>query len=184
MSHQLHIANGLPVLIQAMVFPNENLKLADMLSEEFIKLAVDVFMTANTGSPTPMATEDVILKRVSELLMLLRKGTSPQAGKALTNMFAQCGVPIQARQVVEVLSATQYQQGGIFAPSFWASYFSATDVTVCLYVQSLNQIVSIETNSDYSWICRPDGVIRAKYGKLWVPAEDLDRHSWTQAATS
>lgn len=61
-------------------------------------------------------------------------------------------------------------------PSYWAHLCNADTLHIMIIDETLREFVSFDSGPDESWLVTPDGVVRVKYGKLWVPDRGAKSH--------
>ena len=82
--------------------------------------------------------------------------------------------------VINVLNKKTYENPlNYLSPSFYGTLLGASDMTLIIVSEGLAKAAYFNSNSDYSWICTEEGVVRAKYGHLWVEDPSKGNYSWS-----
>lgn len=169
----MHFANELNEDVYVLVAPNSDWTWAD--------LATDLAFLAVDGIGAVNAVKDVwtAVKTVQAL------GDSIGSALKFTEFFKENGITIKAGDVKDVLDKTTYKNPlNYLTPSFYGAIFGASDITVIVVTKELKKAAYFNSNSDYSWICTEEGVVRAKYGHLWVADPSEGDHKWTEPEVS
>ena len=171
MSNEMHFANQLNEDVYVLIAPNSDWTWAD--------LATDLAFLAVDGIGAINAVKDVwtAIKTVQAL------GDGIGSALKFTEFFKENGITIESGEVKNVLDKTTYENPlNYLSPSFYGTLLGASDMTVIVVTKELGKAAYFNSNSDYSWICTENGVVRAQYGHLWVQDPSEGEHDWTEPA--
>ncbi|MFF3343635.1 hypothetical protein [Streptomyces flavidovirens] len=204
----MHVANNYGADIYVLASPNADWALAELLTDAtLITTPVGQIAVAAHLARLPQTIRTVsdlyqFLKVGSKLGNgAFADGTQPAKElTALIDQFKKNSTKIPPDSVVNVFDhdavdmyMTPIGWGGIFGASTATLTILADSVTVyaertditgdVAKVDSETQKVNprssqFNTGPDDSWIATPSGIVRAKYGDLWVEDPESGSHSW------
>jgi len=203
-NNEVHVANDYGPDVYVLASPNKDWALAELLTDASLILTP----VGEISAAARLAELPKTIKTVSDLHQYLEvasklgngafaKGTkAAEELTALVDKFKQNSTRIprgSAPNVCDQDSANMY-----LTASGWGGIFGASTVTLTILSDSttLHSEKSVEgvsvveskavgpkcaqfnTGPDDSWIATFSGIVRAKYGHLWVPDPESGSHSW------
>lgn len=181
--NNIHIANNTWMDVHVLVSPNKDYVIGDITATVATTVASAIVTSGGSLGEVPAR-----IKSFSDLWKLLKllktMGTVVGLGIKTSELIANHTIRIAPHEVKNVLHKALYNPLDYLGPTGWAAIFGGSEITIAvlLYNPKMNvveKLTKFNTNSDYSWLVSSlPGVVRVKYGKLWVPQKGGIVHAW------
>lgn len=171
--HKIHFANELSEDVFILVAPNKDWAMADLVIDAALASSTLSFalLAKSFGDFTLLLLQLAMYKATKD-----SDNESVRAGvKAFFKEFASC---LPAQTVEKVFGQTKLNPVKYLSGSTYGALLNASNMSVIIVNQSLTKAAAFNTNSDWSWIVTEEGVVRAKYGKLWEEDRAAGFYSW------
>lgn len=179
----IYIANETKQIAHVMVTPNTAWNIADLVVDTALLMTgiaeLKAGVTALRALPSAIST-------VGELGTVMRAVTTTAAGAGamvggagapLVTFFKNHSTPVDEQQVKNVYGSDVWTY---FKPSAYADLLGAETMHLMILYGEGRKYVEFNTNADHSWIVTSTGVVRAKYGHVWVHDAAAGSHDWVQ----
>jgi hypothetical protein len=163
MAHHIHISNRLNQDLHVLAFPNPDWVWADM--------AVSLASLGSSGIKAVKSATDLW----KAIYIIKGLGTASGAGLKLTEFFKENGCVISPNDSKNVYDKTNWN---ITSPSYWGAVLGASTVTLVICSADLSLSAQFNSNDDFSWIAGDRDILRAHYGRLWVPDPNAGAVDW------
>ena len=133
-----------------------------------------------TSLPTVIRTVEEYLVYVKAAVKVIHKAGSfsssaKKAAEELINAFKKHSIEIKWHDFKDVKSTRGWDW---INPSALAGALGAKTFHMTIMSDSGNSVVEFNTNHDHSWVITDAGVVRAKYGHIWVEDKSIGNHRW------
>lgn len=172
-SHNIHIANNLSEDVLVFIVPNKDWAVADMMIDAVLASSTLSFVSLGKT----MAEFAVLTFQVSayNTAMISENETLLNGVKAFFEKFAS---RLKAQTVEKVFDQTKLNPIKYLSASTYGALLEASNMSIIILTPSLSKVAAFNTNSDWSWIVNDDGIVRAKYGKLWQEDREAGFYRW------
>ncbi|HDQ4074432.1 TPA: hypothetical protein P8O34_005831 [Pseudomonas aeruginosa] len=102
---------------------------------------------------------------------------SAEAAQKVIQEIYKVGIAIPSNEYKDVFEQSAVE---IFlSASGYAGMLGASTVSLFVYAEDTNRTASFNSDPDYSWIAKNDGIWRAEYGSVWKQQGNAPETQWS-----